>query len=198
MTTLASQSVSPAQSVPPVADLPWTDADQRHLEWAAWFFTGAVLIHNADHVRRNAGALSHDVFAAGTAAMVVEVAVVVAIFLRHRLAPLLAAVAGAALAAGYVMVHFTPARGWLSDSLLSRSHLVSIGAAGLETMAAIVLGMIGADILWRTRAANASLRPKVAPPAVDLRRAVMHPAVLAMAVGNAIMLAISLVQLAFR
>src|SRR3954465_9040706 len=86
MTTFASRSASPS---PSITDLPWADADQRHLEWAAWFFTVAVLVHNADHVRRNAGALSHDVFAAGTAAMVVEVAVVVAVFLRHRLGPLL-------------------------------------------------------------------------------------------------------------
>src|SRR3954465_6818665 len=121
MTTFASRSASPS---PSITDLPWADADQRHLEWAAWFFTVAVIIHNADHVRRNAGALSHDVFAAGTAAMVVEVAVVVVVFLRHRLAPLLAAVAGAALAAGYVVVHFTPARGWLSDPLAVRAHLI--------------------------------------------------------------------------
>src|SRR3954453_9924600 len=196
MTTFASRSASPA---PSITDQPWADADQRHLEWAAWFFTVAVLVHNADHVRRNAAALSHDVFAAGTAAMVVEVAVVVAVFLRHRLAPLLAAAAGAALAAGYVVVHFTPARGWLSDSLLSRSHLMSIGAAGLETMAAIVLGTIGADILWRTRATNGTQRPTAAPSvAPDWRRAVTHPAVMAMAAGNAVMLAISLVQVATR
>src|SRR3954469_14749594 len=196
MTTITSRSGS---RTPLATDLPWAEADQRHLEWAAWFFTVAVLVHNADHVRRNAGALSHDVFAAGTAAMVVEVAVVVAVFLRHRLAPLLAAVAGAALAAGYVVVHFTPARGWLSDSLLSRSHLMSIGAAGLETMAAIVLGTIGADILWRTRAVNANGRRPVAPPeAVNWRRAVTHPAVMAMAAGNAIMFVISLVQVSIR
>jgi hypothetical protein len=196
MTTVVSRSASPA---PSITDQPWTDTDQRHLEWAAWFFTVAVLIHNADHVRRNAGALSHDVFAAGTAAMVVEVAVVVAVFLRHRLAPLLAAMAGASLAAGYVVVHFTPARGWLSDSLLSRSHLVSIGAAGLETMAAIVLGTIGADIVWRTRAASSNSRRLAAPPeAVNWRRAVTHPAVMAMAAGNAIMFVISLVQVATR
>src|SRR3954469_14275797 len=169
MTTFASRSASPA---PSITDLPWADADQRHLEWAAWFFTVAVLVHNADHVRRNAGLLGHDVFAAGTAAMLVEVAVVVAVFLRHRLAPLAAAVAGAALAAGYVVVHFTPGRGWLSDSLLSRAHLVSIGAAGLETAAAIVLGVIGADIVWRTRAGvESDGRSKAPPVAADWRRA---------------------------
>src|SRR3954471_12989483 len=107
MTTFASRSASPS---PSITDLPWADADQRHLEWAAWFFTVAVLVHNADHVRRNAGRLGHDVFAAGTAAMVVEVTVVTLVFWRHRWAPVVAALAGASLAAGYVLVHFTPAR----------------------------------------------------------------------------------------
>src|SRR5947199_7607472 len=105
MTTVTTRRPSRASlGADPLA----ADGDQRRLEWAAWFFTLAVLVHNADHVRRNAGTLAHDVFAVGTAAMAVEVAIVVMVFGRHRLAPLFAAVAGASLAAGYVLVHFTP------------------------------------------------------------------------------------------
>jgi hypothetical protein len=70
-------------------------------------------------VRRGADLLSRDVFWAGTLAVVVEVGVVALVFMRHRLAPLAAFAAGVSLAAGYTVVHFTPERSWLSDSLLS-------------------------------------------------------------------------------
>src|SRR5205814_5126373 len=123
------------------------------------------------------GTWAHDVFAVGTAAMAVEVAIVVMVFGRHRLAPLFAAVAGASLAAGYVLVHFTPARGWLSDSLLSTSHVVSIAAAGLETTAAIVTGAVGADIFWRLRAQGSGAGGAERRHSVDWRRAISHPAV---------------------
>ena len=74
--------------------------------------------------------MSRDVFWAGTLALIVEVAVVAVIFSRHRDAAWAAVAVGFPLAMGYILVHFTPARGWLSDSLLSVGSVVSIVAAG--------------------------------------------------------------------
>lgn len=56
-----------------------TRADRGHqaLVLAAAFFTLAVLIHNADHVRRGADSASLAVFWVGTAAIGLEVAIVV-------------------------------------------------------------------------------------------------------------------------
>src|SRR5437763_9744462 len=91
-------------------------AGERSLYWAGALFTLAVIIHNGDHLRRGADKLTPDVFWLGTVGILVEVALVITIFQRHRLAPLAAAVVGLSLAVGYVEVHFLPAHGAVSDS----------------------------------------------------------------------------------
>ena len=118
------------------------EREERILRWAAIFFALAVLIHNSDHVRRGAGALNLDVFWAGTLALTLEVGVVILVFLRHRLAPLAAIAVGFPLAIGYVIVHFTPDHGLLSDSLLSSGKAVSIVAAA-DTREAAAEAMAG-------------------------------------------------------
>lgn len=169
------------------------DRSQRQLELAATLFAVAVLLHNSDHVRRGAGALHGDVFIAGTLAIVLEVGVVAVVFARHRTAPLAATAIGFALAAGYLIVHFSPTRSWLSDSLLSSSMAVSIVAAGLETATGIILGLAGLRIV-RERGL-AAMAPRAAPIEPSTNRGEpWHPVVVVMAVGNALLLAASLVQ----
>jgi hypothetical protein len=127
--------------------------DQRRLLGAAAFFAVAVLLHNLDHLRRGGASVSADVFWVGSAAIIVEVLVVVFAFARHPLAPLVAASAGFGLAAGYVVVHFTPHRAFLSDSLLrATASPLSIAAAVLESAAALTIGVVGVGILRRRRA----------------------------------------------
>ena len=54
-----------------------------------------------------------------------------------------AVAAGFPLAAGYVFVHFTPGRGWLSDSFVSESvSVVSRLAASTEVVAALTIGSL--------------------------------------------------------
>src|SRR6478609_808477 len=114
-------------------------ADDRLLQAAATFFTVAVLLHNADHLRRGVGSVQASVFWAGTLAIAVEVAPVLLAFMRHRLAPVAAVAAGFGLAVGYLVVHFTPQRSWLSDSIPDRGlGWMSWTAASLETAAALV------------------------------------------------------------
>jgi hypothetical protein len=171
------------------------DRADRRLVWAAAFFTIAVVLHGLDHARRGADSLNLDVFWAGTSAVALEVGVVVLVCQRHRLAPLAAAVTGFSLAAGYVLVHFLPARGWLSDSLTSAADVSRLSwiAASLEVVAATALGLAGLAAL-RDRGGLAS----AAHPRSDqrpVRDALAHPAVVAMALGNAVILAVSAVQL---
>ena len=170
-------------------------ADDRHLEWAATFFAVAVLLHNGDHLRRGADAISSDVFWVGSAAILLEVAVVVAVFLRHPVAPLAAAVTGFNLAIGYVVVHLLPERGWLSDPLFEGdASAVSQGAAMLEIAAAVTLGIVGLTVL-RHRGGLVSATQPSSVPERRLGEVLRHPVVAAMVLGNAVIFAGSLAGL---
>jgi hypothetical protein len=158
----------------------------RALRQAATFFTVAVLLHNADHLRRGTDSIGHDVFAAGSASVLLEVGIVVLICQRHRLAPIAAAATGFSLAAGYLFVHFLPQRSWLSDSFTSAAHvsLLSWGAASLEVVAATTLGVVG---LLALNTSRGQPRP--------LRDVLTEPVVLVMVLGNAVIMALSIAQL---
>lgn len=177
------------------ATLQPTTRTDRWLLAAAALFTLAVLVHNADHVRRGADSVNTDVFWAGTSAIAVEIGLVVLAAQRHRLAPLTAAAGGIGLAAGYILVHFMPARGWLSDSLTSSTEvsLLTFGAASLEVLAAITLGLVGL-IIFRERGGFAGVK-RPSPGEHSLRDAIRHPITMAMTLGNAVVLAISFSQL---
>jgi hypothetical protein len=167
--------------------------DDRRLLTAAGLFTVAVLVHNFDHVRRGVDATPDDVFWLGTAAIAVEVAVVVLICARHRWAPLAAAVIGGSLAVGYLVVHFLPERGWASDSFVSAGYVnpVSWFAATSELLAAAVLAVTGV-VAVRHEGLEAAASPR--DDELPLGRAVRHPLAVTMIVGNAVVLAASFVQ----
>jgi hypothetical protein len=163
---------------------------------AATVFAAAVLIHGADHTRRGVDAIDRDVFWAGTAAIALEVGVVVLACQRHRLAPLAAAVVGGSLAVGYVVVHFLPDRGWLSDSLTSASDASALSwtAASLEVVAALALAAAGIVALRERGGLVSAATPHGAE--LPLGSGVAHPLALAMIAGNAAILAVSFTQLA--
>ena len=154
-----------------------------------------MLIHNSDHVRRGADAVSKDVFWVGTASIALEVALVVLACQRHRLAPLAATAGGLSLAAGYVVVHFLPARSWLSDSFTSATGVSpqSWIAASLEVVAAVTLGVVGLIVLRGRGGLASATRPNSGQR--NLRDALLHPIALAMIIGNAALLVISFAQL---
>jgi hypothetical protein len=160
-------------------------ADQRRLLAAAAFFAVAVLIHNFDHLRRGGGSVSAGVFWVGSAAIIVEVLVVVLAFARHPLAPLTAASAGFGLAAGYLFVHFTPHRSFLSDSLVrGNASPLSIFAALVETVAALTIALVGVGILRRQHSGLASAPDD--PGHAGLVRALRNPVVAVMIAGNVV------------
>jgi hypothetical protein len=159
---------------------------------AATLFTVAVLVHNFDHVRRGIDAVHRDVFWAGTLSIGLEVAIVVLLIARHRFAPLVAVAGGFGLALGYLIVHFLPARAWLSDSF--SSHTGSVGpmswfAASLEVVAALVVGVVGLLEIRELGGVEASVAPRADQR--PWREAFMHPTALTMMAGNAIVLIIS-------
>jgi len=167
----------------------------RLLVWAVTFFAIAVMLHNSDHARRGVGSIGRDVFVVGTSAIALEVGVAVLVYQRHRWAPLAAAVTGFSLGAGYLVVHFLPARSWLSDSFTSATNVspLSWGAASLETVSAIMLGVVGLIALRRRGGLASAQRPN--PDQRTLRDAALHPVVLALVSVNAVILVISIVQL---
>jgi hypothetical protein len=172
------------------------DQTDRWLSWAAAAFTIVVLLHNADHARRGTDLLNRDVFWLGTSGVAIEIAVVVLVCQRHRLAPLIAVATGYSLAAGYVVVHFLPTRGWFSDSFVSASHVSPLSwvAASLEVIAALVLGTVGLIALRRRGGVESATIPR--PGQLPLTDAFRHPVVVAMVGGQAVLLSMSAVQLA--
>jgi hypothetical protein len=93
----------------------------------------------------------------GSAAILLDVAFVLAVFLRHPSATLAAVTAGFALAASYILIHFTPHRAWLSDSLTSGdASLLTVLGALFETAAALGLGIAGPGSLRGTGIAAAA------------------------------------------
>jgi hypothetical protein len=160
------------------------EAAERVLRAAAVAFAVVVLLHGADHLRRGADATPGDVFVVGSLAIVVEVGVVALVFARHRLAPIAATAAGLGLAAGYLVVHFTPTRSWLSDSFPGGDvGVVSWAAGSAEVVAALLLGWSGARLAFGA--------PALAMASADRSddddrgwRGALHPVVVGMAIGN--------------
>lgn len=122
--------------------------------------------------------------------MTLEVAVVMLVFMNHRLGPLAAASVGASLTAGYVLVHLSPARTWLSDSLTAGEDITRFSwfaVAGLIATSAL-LAVAGWSVLRRDGVASAVQQ---AEPAGS----VLHPVTTAMVIGNVLILAGSVATL---
>jgi hypothetical protein len=161
------------------------------LRLVATVFAVAVLVHNADHLRRGGDSVSADVFWIGTLAIVIEVGVVALVFMRHPSAPLTAAAGGFWLALGYLFVHFTPERSVLSDSFTGGgASPLSIFAASFEAAAAVLLGLAGVNALRRGAPFRIARREHGEGP--SLVDALRQPVVAALLVGNVIILAGSL------
>ena len=174
-----------------------TDRDRgdQLLLWAAALFTLAVLVHNGDHLRRGADSVSRDVFWVGTSGVLIEVGIVVLACQRHRLAPLAAVAVGGSLAPAYVLVHFLPARSWLSDSFTSAHHVSPLSwfAASFEVLAALVLGAAGWVVVQQRGGVASAARPHEGQR--SWRDGFLHPVAAVALAGNAVLVAASFAQL---
>lgn len=163
----------------------------RALRLAAVCFAVAVLVHNSDHLRRGGDSVATDVFVLGTAGMVLEVAVVALVLMNHRLGPLAAAAVGASLTAGYLVVHLSPQRSWLSDSLTAGEGVTWFSWAA-------VIGLVVASMLlsvagWAVLRARGGLASAVQP--AHRAGSALHPVTTLLAVGNLVILVGSLATL---
>ena len=165
---------------------PQLSESERVLRLAATFFAVAVLIHNGDHLRRGSESLNRDVFWAGSASIILEVGVVALVYMHHRIAPLAAVATGFPLAAGYLLVHFTPERSWLSDSFVSgNGSVLSSFAAGLEVVGALFLGWAGLRIVReRGLPSFAAADGATETGTLSVFDALRHPVVAVLLVGN--------------
>jgi hypothetical protein len=159
------------------------------LQVAAGAFAVAVVLHNADHLRRGGGSVSAQVFWLGSAAILLEVGVVAIVRSRHPSAPLAAIAVGFSLALGYVVVHFTPDRSLISDSLVDGdAQIISVLAASLETSTAFLLGLAGVRAV-RERGLAATAGSSYGDAIVD---GVRQPLVAAFAIANVLIFVFSL------
>ena len=165
--------------------------EDRLLRFGAVAFAVAVLVHNGDHLRRGGDSVATDVFVLGTLGMVLEVAVVALVLMDHHWGPLAAASVGASLTAGYLLVHLSPARSWLSDSLATGDGITWFSWLAVLFLAAASLFLAVAG--WLSLRHRGGLASAARPAHRD--RAVAHPVAITMAVGNVIILVGSLATL---
>src|SRR5947209_17474840 len=90
--------------------------EDRLLRYATLLYGVGLVTHTADHLRRGTGVLTREVFWAGMLSTTIGVVTIGLVFARHRLAPLLAAVAGLPFVAGVAAVHLLPHWSALSDA----------------------------------------------------------------------------------
>ncbi|WP_235746571.1 hypothetical protein [Nocardia coffeae] len=115
-------------------------------------FTVALLVHAADHLRRGMSTVSPLVMTLGFIQLVLALATVALVVLRHRWAPTAAMVVGFASAAGFLVVHLLPDWfGPLSDSFINPP--ASANVTGFSWFAALF--EIAADLAFGIAAVRA-------------------------------------------
>jgi hypothetical protein len=125
---------------------------QRALRWfryAAVFYLLTFVLHTADHVRRGVSMITVQLgVLAGVAAVLQVLAVVAALSMRWRWAPLAAVLIAFPGAVGIVMVHFLPHWSAFSDAFPGAQGTGVTGlswfSASLEVVGALAFGTTGA------------------------------------------------------
>lgn len=116
----------------------------RQLVRAGYLFLAGSALHTFDHLRRGQGSVTELLNRVGTVGVVVQVVVITLILTHHRLAPLLSAGAGFALALGFAAAHWLPHWSSLSDSFVDhRVSTFSYVASVAEIVGALAVGIAG-------------------------------------------------------
>jgi hypothetical protein len=129
---------------------------EQLLLYAAVLYGGAFAVHTGDHLRRGFSIETVEVLVLGSAASVMQVLAIAAVFARYRLAPLLAVAVGFPDAVGIAAVHLLPHWSSFSDAFPG-AHATGVNAfswvaAIVEIGGALAFGAAG---LYRLRTARA-------------------------------------------
>jgi hypothetical protein len=132
-----------------------TSTEDGVLRATAVVFLIALLVHGADHLRRGLGILTPEVLWAGSLQLATAAVVLVLVFRRHRLAPLLAIAIGLPSALGFTAAHLLPHWSAFSDSFTGsdvapRVTAFSWFAAIFEITADLAFALAGAYALRRS------------------------------------------------
>lgn len=121
---------------------------QRLVVAARWFAVGSA-VHVIDHLRRGQGSVTESLYVLGNAALVLQVVTIVLVLVRHRFAPLIAAVAGLQLAIGFAAAHWLPHWSSMSDPVweIESGAWFSTVASLLEIGGALAVGVTGLAVV---------------------------------------------------
>lgn len=116
---------------------------------AGWLFAAGSAVHIVDHLRRGQGSIPEELYWLGNAALVLQVVVVTLVVTRHPRAPLVAAAGGFPLALGFLVVHWLPTWGPISDPVWEVDSLAwaSSVASTAEIVGALAIGFAGLAVL---------------------------------------------------
>ena len=133
-----------------LVDISSDNLDHR-LRRAGFAFAVGSAIHVADHLRRGRGSISDTLYALGNTALVIQVVAITLIATRHRLAPMVAAVAGPSLAIGFFAAHWLPHWSAVSDPVWEVTSIrwLSVIASIVEIVGAVMVGAAGFSIVLR-------------------------------------------------
>lgn len=121
------------------------DRHDRRLRLAGYLFAVGSAVHLLDHLRRGQASVTDELYWAGNLALIMQVAVITLIVVRHRAAALAAAAAGIPLALGFLSAHWLPEWSVLSDPVCEIEALRSFSyvASSLEVVGGLAIGLTG-------------------------------------------------------
>lgn len=136
--------------------------EQHRLRTATAVFAVALAVHAIDHQRRGLDVLPGAVLVLGNLQSLLAIATIALVALRHRWAPLAAAITGIPSAVGFTVVHLLPHWGALSDSFTGSHHAPGVTgfswfAALFEIAADAWLGVEGVAAYRRNRSSDSWL-----------------------------------------
>ena len=124
----------------------------RALQITTAIYVVAASLHTFDHVRRGFDVLTTHVFWAGNMNLALDVVIVALVLMRHRLAPLVAALGGFTIAIGVAATHLLPYWSAFSDSLPDgRVDTFTWFAVVFEVSAAAAVGVAGLYVMRKNR-----------------------------------------------
>jgi hypothetical protein len=120
---------------------------EEFLRYATAGYALGLALHTADHLRRGLSVITPEVLWVGNISTLAGLVTIALVFMRHRAAPLAAAVLGLPTALGVAAVHLAPRWSAFSDSFPGAHHTgvtaVSWLVVALEITGAAAMGVAG-------------------------------------------------------